>query len=66
MQAGLAVTQTGALEQRLGALVTTGEETVSYSETERRLRDWRNACRHNQTGELPRLDGRTFTVPCPF
>lgn len=55
-QAGLAVTQTGALEQRLGALVTTGEETVSYSETERRLRDWRNACRHNQTGELPRLE----------
>ena len=55
-QAGQAVTQDGALERRLGALVTTGEETVSYSDTERRLRDWKNACRHNQTGELPRLE----------
>jgi len=37
-------------------LVTTGEETVSYSETEKRLRDWKNAVRHNKTGELPRLE----------
>ena len=55
-QNGLAVTQDGALERRLSALVSTGEETVSYSETERRLRDWKNACRHNQTGVLPELE----------
>jgi len=55
-QTALAVSQDGALERRLSALVSTGEETVSYSETERRLRDWKNACRHNQTGELPKLE----------
>lgn len=57
-QSALAVTKDGALERRLGALATTGEETVSYSETERRLRNWKNACRHNKTGVLPELERR--------
>ncbi|MBQ1280980.1 MAG: hypothetical protein IIY16_01890 [Oscillospiraceae bacterium] len=55
-QSGLAVSQDSALERRLGALVSSGEETVSYIATEQRLRDRRNACRHNQTGELPRTE----------
>ena len=55
-QSGLKVDQTGALEQRLSALVATGEENVSYSDTEKRLRDWRNAVRHNRTGDLPRME----------
>ncbi len=52
-QLGLGVTQDDALESRLSALVTTGEETVSFSSAQRRLRDGINRCRHNKTGLLP-------------
>lgn len=55
-QSGLAVTEDDALERRLGALVSSGEEDVSYLAAEKRLRDWKNACRHNQTGALPRAE----------
>lgn len=61
-QSALAVTKDGALERRLTALATTGEETVSYSETERRLRNWKNACRHNKTGILPELERQLEAV----
>jgi Na+-transporting methylmalonyl-CoA/oxaloacetate decarboxylase gamma subunit len=44
------------LEQRLSRLVSTGEESVSYSETEKRLRTWKNHIRHNTTGQLPQLE----------
>ncbi len=44
------------LEQRLSRLVSTGDESVSYSETEKRLRTWRNHIRHNATGQLPQLE----------
>lgn len=56
-QAGLAVTPDDALERRLNALVTTGEEGCSFSAAQQRLRDAKNACRHNKTGELPRQEG---------
>jgi len=55
-ESGLRIGQHSALEQRLAALVVSGEETVSYSETERRLREKKNALRHHKTGELPRLE----------
>ena len=55
-QLGLGVTQDDALEARLSALVTSGEETVSYPETERRLHVQINACRHNRTGKLPEAE----------
>lgn len=55
-QSGHRIGQHGALEQRLAALVTSGEETASYSETEQRLRERKNALRHHKTGELPRLE----------
>ena len=54
-QAGLSVSQDAALEKRLVALASTGEEQVSYSETQKRLQDWKNRCRHNQTGRIPAL-----------
>ena len=44
------------LEQRLSRLVSTGDESVSYSETEKRLRSWKNHIRHNTTGQLPQLE----------
>ena len=42
-----------ALEARIAALASSGEEDVSYSLVERRLKDWRNRRQHNKTGLIP-------------
>ena len=52
-QNALAVTQDAALEKRLSSLVTSGDESVSAGETQKRLKDARNRIRHNKTGLLP-------------
>ena len=52
-QNGLTVTQDAALEKRLSSLVTSGDESVSAAETQKRLKDARNRIRHNKTGLLP-------------
>ena len=52
-QGAVAVTSDAELEKRLSSLVTAGDETVSFSDTQKTLRDWRNRCRHNRTGLLP-------------
>ncbi len=52
-QDGAAIQMDATLEQRLNALVTTGDETISFQEAERTLRDRRNRCRHNKTGLIP-------------
>lgn len=52
-QAGLGLTPDPSLEARLSALVTTGDETVSFSEVDRRLQVWQNRIRHNKTGLIP-------------
>ena len=54
-QAGLAVTQDSALEQRLQALVTTGDEGASFSEAERVLKDRKNYLGRARTGQLDHL-----------
>ena len=55
-QNALGVTQDAALEKRLAALVTSGEEAVSAAETQKRLKNARNRIRHNQTGLLPQAE----------
>ena len=52
-QAGLGLTPDDSLEARLSALVTTGDETVSYAAASRRLREQLNRVQHNKTGLLP-------------
>ncbi len=52
-QDGLSLSPDSSLEQRLGRLVSTGDESVSYLETEKVLRNLRNRCWHNKTGLLP-------------
>ena len=52
-QLGLAVSADDALERRLSALVTTGDETVSFSAAAKRLREQQNRIRHNKTGLIP-------------
>lgn len=55
-QGGLAVSGTPELERRIAAIVTTGEEGMSYSEADERLRSWQRKRRFNKRGELPELE----------
>lgn len=55
-QSGIAVDSDAELERRIAALITTGEEGVSYTEAEAALRRQLNARRHNKTGRIPSLD----------
>lgn len=57
-QGNTPVTATPDLERRIAALATTGEEEVSYSATQRTLKDWRNRRQANRsTGLIPQLEG---------
>ena len=58
-QAGLKVSQTGQLEQRIAALVSTGEEGLSYSDTAYILGVWLRKRKHNKTGQIPALESES-------
>ena len=55
-QSGLAIDADADLERRIAALITTGEEVVSYSETVNALKKQLNARRHNKNGQIPALE----------
>lgn len=55
-QSGLPVDQDAELERRIAALITTGEEETSFSETYDRLKKQLNRRRHNKTGQIPALE----------
>lgn len=55
-QSGLALDKDAELERRISALVTSGEEDVSFSETNERLKKQLNRRRHNKTGLIPALE----------
>ena len=55
-QGACAIDGSPALEKRISALVSSGEEDVSYSQVEHTLREWLNRRRHNKTGLIPRLE----------
>lgn len=62
-QGDTAVTPGPDLERRIAALATTGEEDVSYSATQRTLKDWRNRRQANRsTGLIPQLEGELAQV----
>lgn len=52
------INQSPELERRIAQLVTTGDETTSYTEAETRLRQWKNQIKYNRSGELPRVEER--------
>ena len=52
----LPVTKDEALRQRLNALVTTGDESGTGENLEKKLRELKNRCHHNHTGLLPQAD----------
>lgn len=55
-QASMAVDGAPALEKRIAALLTAGQEEVSFSQVQRQLKDWRNRRQHNRTGIIPKLE----------
>ena len=55
-QGGLAVSGSPELEKRIEAIVASGDEGLSYSEADGRLRAWQRARRFNRRGRLPELE----------
>ena len=56
-QNSTAVSSAPELEQRIAALATSGQEDVSFSATQRTLKDWRNRRQANRsTGLIPELN----------
>lgn len=56
-QNGTMVTAAPELERRIAALATSGQEDVSYSATQRTLKDWQNRRRANRAnGQIPELE----------
>ncbi len=49
-QSGVAVSQTPELERRIGAIISTGDETVSASEVAKRLYAWKRGLDNNRGG----------------
>ncbi len=57
-QLGLGISADAALEKRLSALVSTGEEGArSYTELEKALRNLKNKCAYRGGGQIPALEG---------
>jgi len=55
---GLSLTTAPELERRIAALVTSGQEDVSFSQAMERLKGWKNRRQVNKSvGEIPRLEG---------
>lgn len=53
----LTLTSAPELERRIAALVSSGEEDVSFTQVQNRLKDWLNKRRVNKSvGEIPRLE----------
>lgn len=52
----LAIDGTPELERRIAALFSSGEEDVSFSQAESKLREWQRRRQHNKSGLIPKLD----------
>ncbi|MEA4954798.1 MAG: AAA family ATPase [Pseudoflavonifractor sp.] len=62
-QGNAALSPSGDLEKRVAALATSGEEEVSFSQVERRLKDWLNRRRSNsRNGLIPKLEAELEEV----
>lgn len=61
-QNALAVDQDAELERRIAALITTGEEDTSYTETYDRLKKQLNRHKHNKSGLIPALESEIRTL----
>lgn len=55
-QGKVAVTHSAELEKRISAIVSSGDEDCSFTETDGRLRQWQRKRRFNRHGRLPELE----------
>ena len=58
----LVVDKDTELERRIAALISSGEEEISYSEVNARLKKQLNRRRHNKTGLLPQLEAELASL----
>lgn len=56
-QGEAAISGSAELERRIAAVVSTGEEDVSWSEADGRLREWLRRRKYNKYGAIPALEG---------
>lgn len=61
-QAGIKVDGDPALEKRIAAIVSGGDENQSYAQTDAQLRAWQRERRHNRSGQIPRLEATIHTA----
>ena len=52
----LAIDGTAELERRIAALFSSGQEDVSFSQTQSLLREWQRRRQHNRSGLIPKLE----------
>ena len=57
-QLGMRVDNVSELEKKISALISTGDEDVSYSDADAALRLWQRKIRYNKTGELPDTEAK--------
>ena len=57
-QSSVRIDRAPELERRIAAIVSSGEETTSYSEADSRLRAWLRKLQYNRSGEIPALAAR--------
>jgi len=57
----IAVGTSEELEQKILSLATTGDETISFSQSESRLKRWQRERRFNQNGRIPALEQDIIT-----
>ncbi len=58
-QSGMQIAQTSDLEKRITAIVSSGDESVSYSDADKKLRAWTRKRKHNASvGTIPALQAK--------
>lgn len=61
-QTNLAVDQSSELEQRIAALISSGDERLSWCEADARLREWQRSRKYNKTGQLVQLENEALSL----
>ena len=58
-QSGMQIAQTSDLEKRITSIVSSGDESVSYSDADKKLRAWTRRRKHNAAnGTIPALQAK--------